>query len=1173
MLLGLFCVGMANAQWTEPVEPTTASDPVSGHAYRVKNVEAEMFLAGGSSWYTWATSAILVDAEASEPLTFTLTETFDEEGTSTGWTFARTTDGKFTFISGAKDGKGEMHVDMASQGHNYFELLKQENGNYHIRAVASDEAYGSAMEGYEEKCWGWEGWESEYQFAVYATLVPGDAAFCDWQFIDFSVYNAQVELFGLTQTIEEEDLGVDYAPYEEAYNSGNLDQLNAAIAELKALIAQARVYAVLRYGEDGMNPPSQDNPADATSLIENNDFSAGNINGWTCTFVSGQNASNVGYQGASYTNGDVTISQFIEAWTPNQMNPNCSWAAIGDGELSQTMPGLPAGLYKLTVDCIAVAQWGNPNPVTGVQLFATGGDIDRYQEIATGDALPEHFEVTFVSSGGDVKLGLRTVNATANWIAADNFTLTYYGEVEDDVNKVILDSRIAELEAQYPDLDAVKANQSVIAAYQAALEAAKAETEDYEGALATLNVAAEALAVSIQDYKTIKIYLDELSEKMAQLEVQWPDLVNDLGDLYNKLSEAYEEGTAATEDITSTQEQVSQAIANYISENCKAGDDITILLTNPSFDTGNFNGWTKTGTVTNVQGADFQAENTSGAMADQAEEAKTWGKDCETYMAPFDLSQTLKNMPAGVFKFTCQGFWRAENSNAVPGELYAVLNGDTENEQVDNLANVNDYATEEALYTSGNWYDDKTNDEGLWIPNGMVGALYHFHHYTGDNDFYDYTSTLNIILTDPADITVGVRQKGGDAWVIFDNFTITYMGQDFSEFKKVVDDLIEKADKIGTGDEDIMTAEAANKITEAINMGEAATDAETCRAAIQALREAIAFGEATLKLTAQLYNEYIIMVDYRAALVSDNYSGLSELLEEIGGYVEDAEFETNAQVEQYRIDMKREYVKGVQFDYIETATEENPADISLAIIGGNGYEYVGAETPSVNGWTVEGGAGLYESQTADGSLLANVEFFNQAFDLRQTIYGLAPGYYVLGVQGFYRDGLPANVEAILANDSVPANNVALFAGEAKTALLPLTEEDDLAAYNEAYQEGAQITIADATVYLPNSMAQASNAFLNDLYQNKLLFQVAEGQESVVIGLSKSELIDNDWTMFGNWTLNYLGTQQPTVDPTTDIQSVDAVAPAAAVIYNLAGQRVQKAVRGLYIVNGRKVLVK
>ena len=1151
-----------NAQtWTAPTQPgtdTPGTDPVSGRLYQVKNAEAGMFLAGGSSWYSWATSTVLVDPALEDALTFTLTETED------GWTFARTTDGKYTFISGGYNGKGEMHVDMASQGHNYFELIKQDNGKYRIRAVASDNTYGSTMEGYEEKFWGWEGFDSEFPTAVYATLVPGETAFCDWEFVDFSVYESQLELYNLTATADEEDLGIDYSPFEEAYNSGDYDKLQTAIAELKGLITQARVYRVFRYGQDGINPPSNDNPADVSSIIENNDFSTGNINGWTCTFVGGKNATNVGYQSASHTNGEVQISQFIEAWAANgtTFNPDLSFSAIGDGELSQKMPGLPAGLYRFTVDCISVQQYSTgENPVKGVQLFATGGDLDRYVEIATGNGIPEHFEITFVSTGGDVTLGLRTIGATANWIAADNFTLTYYGEVQDDPEKVLLDQRIAELEAQYPYPEDEMANNDVKEAYIAAIETAKGATENYTEALATLNEAADAFTTSINEYTSFGVLIENIQVTIDQLTDQWPNIEDELSDWFDGVMQGYESCSYTSEDIANVEPTMQNIIADYISENAKPGDDLTILLTNPSFDTGNFNGWTMTGTVTDVQGADFQAENTTGTMADQAEEAKTWGKNCETYMAAFDLSQTLKNLPAGMYKFTCQGFWRAENSSAIPGQLYARFPDGSE--QTDNLANVNDYATDEALYAAGQWYDDKTNDEGKYIPNGMVGALYHFHHYSGDNDFYDYTSTLNIILTEASDITVGVRQTGTNSWVIFDNFTITYMGKVYKEY---IDELIAQAE---AKESERLTTEAKTALNDAITAGDAAgnggTD-EECVAAIEQLRASIEFANQTQTLLNEL-EQFCNDLNDRARDIISSDENFTELLNTTADNLASTEFEypTNAEVEQLFTDLKKAFTKYVQTDFLD-ATEENPGDISAAIYNGTFTDVDGLATNA--GWTIDGGLGLGEGAA---------EFFNQTFELSQVIYGLAPGFYRLYVNGFYRNGDYANVETILNAGEKEAKNVTLFADETTTFLLPISE--DMATYTELNPEGGSIVLEEVQYYVPNNMAQAAYAFQSTkedgstLYQNCLQFEVAEGQESVTIGLKKDVAVTNDWTMFDTWRLEYLGTTTPAVDPTTDIQDVEIETPTKVAIYNLAGQRVSKATKGIYIINGKKVLVK
>ena len=58
----------------------------------------------------------------------------------------------------------------------------------------------------------------------------------------------------------------------------------------------------------------------------------------------------------------------------------------------------------------------------------------------------------------------------------------------------------------------------------------------------------------------------------------------------------------------------------------------------------------------------------------------------------------------------------------------------------------------------------------------------------------------------------------------------------------------------------------------------------------------------------------------------------------------------------------------------------------------------------------------------------------------------------------------------------------------------------------------------------------------------------------------------------NTTLEYILNDEWAAEPGTGIQAV-ASDKQDGIIYNLAGQRVEKAIRGLYIINGKKVLVK
>ena len=64
-------------------------------------------------------------------------------------------------------------------------------------------------------------------------------------------------------------------------------------------------------------------------------------------------------------------------------------------------------------------------------LFAAEKDGAK-SSIATQTASgqPKHYALTFkkASAESDLTIGLEALNSTANWLAADNFMLTYYGK-------------------------------------------------------------------------------------------------------------------------------------------------------------------------------------------------------------------------------------------------------------------------------------------------------------------------------------------------------------------------------------------------------------------------------------------------------------------------------------------------------------------------------------------------------------------------------------------------------------------------------------------------------------------------------------------------------------------------------------------------------------------------
>ena len=115
------------------------------------------------------------------------------------------------------------------------------------------------------------------------------------------------------------------------------------------------------------------------------------------------------------------------------------------------------------------------------------------------------------------------------------------------------------------------------------------------------------------------------------------------------------------------------------------------------------------------------------------------------------------------------------------------------------------------------------------------------------------------------------------------------------------------------------------------------------------------------------------------------------------------------------------------------------------------------------------------------------------------------------------------------------------------------------------EEGDTIAI----YYYPNSM-EGANARFNktpDAYQNEVAIMIEEGGD-LTFGLRKSTGISNDWCMFDNWKLYYLGKDAP-----EGIETIAAEDTSAKGIFNITGQKLNKLQRGLNIIDGKIVFVK
>ena len=138
---------------------------------------------------------------------------------------------------------------------------------------------------------------------------------------------------------------------------------------------------------------------DMTEYIVNPSFEFG-TDGWTLSNLSTQNND-------SFTKKHGNV--YLEKWTGKG-------GAVGTASVQQTVINLPAGNYILTAAAQNIQQ-DSQEEQTGASVFV--GSTNTTVKAAAD------YSVQFSTPGTDVKIGFKATNASGNWICVDNFRLTY----------------------------------------------------------------------------------------------------------------------------------------------------------------------------------------------------------------------------------------------------------------------------------------------------------------------------------------------------------------------------------------------------------------------------------------------------------------------------------------------------------------------------------------------------------------------------------------------------------------------------------------------------------------------------------------------------------------------------------------------------------------------------
>lgn len=242
-----------------------------------------------------------------------------------------------------------------------------------------------------------------------------------------------------------------------------------------------------------------------------------------------------------------------------------------------------------------------------------------------------------------------------------------------------------------------------------------------------------------------------------------------------------------------------------------------------------------------------------------------------------------------------------------------------------------------------------------------------------------------------------------------------------------------------------------------------------------------------------------------------------------------------------------------EFDFLSNATPTDmaqPFNLSLLITN--------AGMDSSDGWS--------ESPALNFSC---AEFYEKTFNMNQLLTNMPAGTYQLRVQAFQRPGSTSQAYADYAAGRETVTTY-MYMNSASKRVKNIAAD----AQQNRIGKGTEVTAGTPAVYVPNNMEAVAAYFANGLYDNELAFELAQSG-NLRLGLRCTTANSSYWSIFDNFRLYFFG--KKSAEEVTGIRTIDNVKATInnGVVYDLSGRKVtgNPTQRGIYIMNGRKVVVK
>lgn len=871
---------------------------------------------------------------------------------------------------------------------------------------------------------------------------------------------------------------------------------------------------------------------------------------------------------------------------------------MADTELSQVLENMPVGNYRLTANTIGYQQNDNKIRPYGVYLYAENSGIESRAEahslefgglkdgvVSEADPQPRNTVLEFLAMDGTIKIGFKVANTNCNWVAVDNFKLEYLGKGEGGVAGILENvlTQAEELKNGY-DLQKKKYSAAGEAKYNELLETVKQAASNPDIDEEAVGVMVKSLQAGMDTLKADVEAYDALTAKTVELSEAWDESAYadqafpEYEEYLSGLEDAYENRTFNPLELDSIQPRADRLWISCVKNALINGEtnNVTGIMVNPGWD-ANADGWTKTG---------------DGSYNQNNSLSEVWsGKDWEVY-------QEITNLPQGSYRITMQGYYSPSSTNNnswhegwgqegdKTNDILAYLFG---NDASEPLLHVTACPQEENVAENCEevtWTDDASL-AGKWLCHGKNSAQEIF-----EQNSENYLNATTCYVGEDGKLRIGVKMSGvswGQAWVIFDNFQVEYLGADNMEgAQTALDALVREANGM-LASEVLTTQEAKDGLNKAIEAASAVGELtpEVYKEQTEALNAAIKFGQESMDAATALEDKVTAHdkklsgtgeASYEEYSNTEGYDELYDLTIEIFDKIDgEGIFATLDEINDYSVRLDKTYSKMLSghIDFT-TANKDEPVDATGLIVNpsfqtkteNDKGEIVDAA--SADGWLVEslkGGSGVKDAKV--------YEIFSDSSEVYQPLYNAPAGYYRVVMNGFYRAG--GFIDAGVARrDSADAQNAELFVkcGDGNwSEKLPSIFEH----VSELKYDGSDVALPDSLFpksdmlyhFIVDQPAGAALAFEDGEYECDTYFYVGEGEEPV-LGVRKTGMLTNDWSCFDNFRLYYYGdgdANRPDgfVDGIDGVSADGAVTVVSSVWYTINGVRVDgPKQRGIYI---------